>query len=345
MAQQKTERLLELVSLLLKHRRPVPKPEIKQLLPHYHRLSGPSFDRTFERDKRELRSLGVPLNVYAIETGEEVDNPAQAAKYEAQELGYLIDHEEYYLPRLDLTSEEWAVISLVCAGPQSPAAKDQALALASLAQKIGCQKPGEKPLPAEMGLSANQRPEAAAEAKVLGRLQQAVKEGVSIRFSYHSIHRDARDQRQADPYLLIYNAGVWYLIAYCHKRKEVRTFKVSRIGELKLLNGQPRFNVPKDFDKAKYLGRKAWEMGGGENVPVTLKVNLDNAWLVKRELGLQAVWNKGTDRVSITVSNPDPFIRWAAAHCDQVRVEAPREMARQVEVRLQSVLKLYSATV
>jgi len=341
MAQQKTERLLELVSLLLKHRRPVPKPEIRQLLPHYQRLSGPSFDRTFERDKRELRSLGVPLKVYSIETGEEVDNPAQAAKYEAQELGYLIDHEEYYLPRLDLTSEEWAVISLVCAGPQSPAAKDQAKALASLAQKIGCQKPGGNERRSEIGLSANARPEAAAEAKVLGRIQQAVKEGVSIRFSYHSIQRDARDQRQADPYLLIYNAGVWYLIAYCHKRKEVRTFKVSRIQELKLLNGQPRFNVRKDFDKTKYLGRKAWELGGGLVVPVTLKVKPENVWLVKKELGPQAVWNKGADRVGLKVSNPDPFIRWAAAHCDQVRVEKPEEMSRQVALRLKQVLKIY----
>jgi len=341
MAQQKTERLLELVSLLLKHRRPVPKPEIKQLLPHYQRLSGPSFDRTFERDKRELRSLGVPVKVYSIETGEEVDNPAQAAKYEAQELGYLIDHQEYYLPRLDFSAEEWAVISLVCAGPQSPAAKDQALALASLAQKIGCQKPGGKGSPAEIGLSANARPEAEAESKVLGRLQEAVKEGVTIRFCYHSIHSDISDERQADPYLLVYNAGVWYLIAYCHKRKEVRTFKVSRIKELKLLVSRERFNVPGDFDKSKYMGRKAWEMGGGLVVPVILKVNPESAWLVKRELGQPAVWNKGKDLVSTMVSNPDPFIRWAAAHCDQVRVEAPKEMARQVAARLQQVLKIY----
>jgi len=341
MAQQKTERLLELVSLLLKHRRPVPKPEIRQLLPHYQRLSGPSFDRTFERDKRELRSLGVPLKVYSIETGDEVDNPAQAAKYEAQELGYLIDHEEYYLPRLDLTSEEWAVISLVCAGPQSPAAKDQAKALASLAQKIGCQKPGGNERPSEIGLSANARPEAAAEAKVLGRLQEAVKEGIPVRFSYHSIQRDARDQRQADPYLLVYNAGVWYLIAHCRKRKEVRTFKVSRIEELKLVAGQPRIVIPKVFDKTKYLGRKAWEMGGGKAVPVTLKVDPDSVWLAKRELGSQAAWNKETNRIKITVSNPDPFIRWAAANCDRVRVEQPQEMAKQVEARLQQVLKMY----
>ena len=341
MAQKKTERLLELVSLLLKHRRPVPKSEIRQLLPHYQRLSGPSFDRTFERDKRELRSLGVPLKVYSIETGEEVDNPAQAAKYEAQELGYLIDHQEYYLPRLDLTSEEWAVISLVCAGPQSPAARAQARDLASLAQKIGCQRPGGDDRRPEIGLSANARPEAAAEAKVLGRLQEAVKEGVSIRFSYHSIHRDARDQRQADPYLLVYNAGVWYLIAFCHKRKEVRTFKVSRIRELKPMNSQPRFKVPGNFDKAKYLGRKAWEMGGGGKVAVTMKVDTQNAWLVKKELGSQAVWNKGADRVTIAVSNPDPFIRWAAAHCDRARVETPREMAKQVADRLQQVLNLY----
>ena len=61
-AQVKTERLLNLVLVLLYTRRPLPKAQIRSLVPQYGQsASTEAFERMFERDKDELRELGIPL--------------------------------------------------------------------------------------------------------------------------------------------------------------------------------------------------------------------------------------------------------------------------------------------
>ena len=58
----KTERLLNLVICLLYTRRALPKSKIREAVPQYGAaLSEDAFNRMFERDKDELRELGIPL--------------------------------------------------------------------------------------------------------------------------------------------------------------------------------------------------------------------------------------------------------------------------------------------
>ena len=62
MSSAKTERLLNLVICLLSTRRPLTKSQIRQAVPQYAATSGTeAFERMFERDKDELRELGIPL--------------------------------------------------------------------------------------------------------------------------------------------------------------------------------------------------------------------------------------------------------------------------------------------
>ena len=57
----KTERLLNLVIALLSTRRPLTKAQLRTAVPHYQQTaSDEAFDRMFERDKDELRDLGIP---------------------------------------------------------------------------------------------------------------------------------------------------------------------------------------------------------------------------------------------------------------------------------------------
>ncbi|MEP7192979.1 MAG: WYL domain-containing protein, partial [Actinomycetota bacterium] len=57
----KTERLLNLVICLLYTRRPLSKAKIRDAVPQYgSSVSDEAFDRMFERDKDELRELGIP---------------------------------------------------------------------------------------------------------------------------------------------------------------------------------------------------------------------------------------------------------------------------------------------
>ena len=64
----KTERLLNLVICLLYTRQPLSKQRIRAAVPQYgEAASDEAFDRMFERDKDELRDLGIPLRAEAID--------------------------------------------------------------------------------------------------------------------------------------------------------------------------------------------------------------------------------------------------------------------------------------
>ena len=63
MTTRKTERILNLTICLLVSDRYLPKSRIREAVEGYHDLSDAAFERTFERDKDELRSLGVPIEV------------------------------------------------------------------------------------------------------------------------------------------------------------------------------------------------------------------------------------------------------------------------------------------
>ncbi|MFC7503718.1 WYL domain-containing protein, partial [Nocardioides sp. GCM10030258] len=94
----KSERLLNLLIMLLVQRRPIAKERIRELL--YPDSRPDAFEKMFERDKDELRSLGVPVEVASIDPLFE------------DEVGYRIPPEAFALPDIELTSEEAAVVGI-----------------------------------------------------------------------------------------------------------------------------------------------------------------------------------------------------------------------------------------
>ena len=98
MSRRKTERLLGLVVCLLSTRRYLTADQIRQAVPGYPEQDD-LFKRMFERDKEDLRDLGVPL-----ETG--LNHPFD------DDPGYRIRQEAYELPELRLEADEAAVLGL-----------------------------------------------------------------------------------------------------------------------------------------------------------------------------------------------------------------------------------------
>ena len=93
-AAAKTERLLNLVLALLSTRRPLTKGQIRAAVPQYEQSDDAAFDRMFERDKDELRDLGIPIVTEHIDT------------FFQDEPGYRIDRREYALPPIEFTAEQ-----------------------------------------------------------------------------------------------------------------------------------------------------------------------------------------------------------------------------------------------
>ena len=115
---RKVERLVNLIALLLDTRRPLTLDQVAELVPGYD-ASGESLRRMFERDKEELRGLGVPVERAPIDAW-------------GSEEGYFIDPEAYGMPELDLAPDERAALALA-ARAWSGATRDPA-AVAGLAK-------------------------------------------------------------------------------------------------------------------------------------------------------------------------------------------------------------------
>src|SRR3954466_16013655 len=93
----RTERLLDLVALLLDSREPISWAEVREAFPQdYGTGSDEASERKFERDKAELLELGIPIT-YVQGDDDRKD-------------GYIVDREAYYLPEAGLTPEELAVL-------------------------------------------------------------------------------------------------------------------------------------------------------------------------------------------------------------------------------------------
>ncbi|HSK87540.1 MAG TPA: YafY family protein, partial [Anaerolineales bacterium] len=86
---------------------------------------------------------------------------------------------------------------------------------------------------------------------MLEELRKASREQCQISAVYQSAANAETTKRKIDPYALVFRAGLWYLVGYCHLRAAPRTFRVDRIQKLSVLSQS--FQIPENFEIHKYL--------------------------------------------------------------------------------------------
>lgn len=205
-ASAKTERLLNLVIALLYTRQPMSKARIRVIVPQYADAGDEAFDRMFERDKGDLRDLGIPLRT-------EVIDPLFD-----DETGYRIDRREYALPEVEFSPDELAVIGLASRSwSQASLAGPAARALHKLEAA---------------GLSRDDRGVAGIEPLLhtvepaFEPVRAAVLAGRAISFGYRG---GSLPQRRVEPWRLTSWRGRWYLTGYDLDREAPRVFRLDRI--------------------------------------------------------------------------------------------------------------------
>lgn len=108
MATSKVERLVNLVIALLSTRGYITAEKIRSSVAGYSEsASAEAFSRMFERDKNELRDLGIPLEV------------GRVSAWDACE-GYRINRDAYSLAPVDLTPDEAAAVAVATQLWESP---------------------------------------------------------------------------------------------------------------------------------------------------------------------------------------------------------------------------------
>ena len=263
---QKDQRLLDLAALLLKAAEPVSWREIQEQFPEDYAGTGDAAIRKFERDKADLLELGIPVRYAA---GDE-DLPA----------GYLIDKDEFYLPDLRLAPEDLALLyvagSAALAQGTFPYARDLAHALNKLSFAASAPGASETAALAARRLSAEDVEPPPAVVRWLEELSRAVAQRKRVHLRYKRAERPEERERDVDPYGLFQKGGAWYLAGYCHLRKDLRTFHLSRIVSLTVNPAAPRtpdFAVRPGFSLAALAGREPWEFQ--VHPPQSCRVRLD----------------------------------------------------------------------
>ena len=192
MSSAKTERLLNLVICLLSTRRPLSKAQIRSAVPQYgESTSMEAFERMFERDKDELRDLGIPLAT------------THADPLFDDEVGYRIDRDAYALPEVSFEPDEMTVLGLASrVWQQASLAGPAARALTKL--KAAGVEPDEGSL---IGLE----PRVRTSEPAFEPLWAAVRDRVPVRFPYRRSGSSDSTERHVEPWAVASWHGRWYL--------------------------------------------------------------------------------------------------------------------------------------
>jgi predicted DNA-binding transcriptional regulator YafY len=311
---KKTERLLNLVICLLHTRRHLSVQEIRSAVPGYEQGSEEAFRRMFERDKEELRDLGIPL-----ETG------SDTAAHD-DELGYRIARREYELPPISLDPDEAAALGLAARLWQSaPLAGATGTALLKL-RAAGVDAP-EATGALEPRVGAN---EPAFEACLT-----AVTEGRSLRFGYRATGRPEAEDRTVDPWGVVWWHGRWYVAGHDQSRGAVRVFRLSRIvGPAEPVGDAGSVKAPPGTDLRALVARMA---GDEPRTTATVRVRAGAAWALRREATATAPDEDGWDRLELGYSDPERFADRVTGYGADAVVIAPPEARDAVVRRLKAL--------
>lgn len=365
MASTKTQRWLDLLSFLLGRRVPVPVEEIMEKVPAYAEKwrDGTETDRatarrTFERDKDDLRGLGVPLEPVEYSVGGGIE------QYE----GYRIAHQDFYLPYLRLIEDDAAseppqsgrpyrglpsleltvaeaelaleALRRAAETPAFPFAGDAETALRKIAFDLDPERfPGDPVVWVE-------RPGA---REVLGRLRvlsAALLARKQVTFAYHGIHRGRVTEREVAPYGLFFQRD-WYLVGLDAGAGAIRIFRVSRMEEVKQNPRAPKspdYVVPQDFALRDHLDLRAWELGEDETLTVDVRFRFPLSLRMERNREGELIRSESDGGAirRFQVARPDPFLRWILSLAGEAEIIEPEEMRADLGEMAGRVASLYT---
>jgi predicted DNA-binding transcriptional regulator YafY len=324
--QERWERLINLVIALRETRRPLQAAEIWRGVAGYGQADAEAFRRMFERDKADLRQMGVPVEMVRLDRFDD-------------RLGYRIDPRRYDLPELRLEPAELAALALAT---EVTGLKDEASSgLLKLAVDAGDPESARavQAVPVEIPLEAPHR----------GVLMEAQLARQIVRFAYARPGQEP-DQRTVDPYALVYRRGRWYLVGRDHDRDAQRVFRLDRIvSRVRTVSEPGAFaspHVPIGPDDVLPPAAK------GVTETATVLASPEIAWDIARSArgsgGPGREWGTpegGTTldedwtAFTVAVSDLEQFVGWALSYGPDLVVLGPPQLRAAVIARLERLTR------
>ena len=318
MAAEKSERLLNLLIMLLMQQRYISKDRIRSLL--YPGSSDEAFERMFERDKDDLRALGVPIEV------------GQLDAYFDDEPGYRIRSDELQLPLIELTADEAQVVGL--------ATKVWEHARLAEATSGAVRKLTAAGVPIDVGALDLVEPRLGADEPAFDVFWEAARDRQAVEFDYQRPGAES-SARRLEPWGVVRYSGRWYAVGHDRDRGEERIFRLSRVQGSARPVGEPgAYAVPEGVD-IRDVARRLAPAPAAE--PATVLARAGSGHALRRaaervEPGVPGPDDSTPwDRISLARGGPD-LVAEVLAHGADVVVESPASLRDEVVARLRALL-------
>lgn len=313
---------MNLVIALLSTRTFITADRIRQVVAGYaDSPSDEAFSRMFERDKNELRDLGIPL-----ETG-------RVSQFDPTE-GYRINRDAYALPAVELSADEAAAVAVATQLWESPE-----LITATQGALLKLRAAGVDVDPADtVAISTATLPGVRGNEGTLRTLLQAIDNRQAVRFGHRRDRSEPYATRTVEPWGVVTHRGRWYLIGHDRDRDAPRTFRLSRIADDVTTIGPPGAVHKPDGVDLRELVRIAvadWPTGTRARVWVAA----GRATALRRQAVAEAPMTLGGragEVITVEVGMFDPLAREVASYgADAVALE-PQSLRDDVIARLKA---------
>ena len=282
--------------LLLDTRKPISLDEIARRVGGFPD-SPVARHKAFERAKKELRELGIPIVTHQI--------PG------VEQFGYQIDKADMIIPDLRFSNDEASSLAAASAMVSFGGGEGE-----TALQKLGCVVSGHDATVASI-----------PSHPVLFRLFEAMAARKVVNFAYRS------KPRNLDIFGISFRWGNWYLLGNERESGLVKTFLVNRIESEVEITGIESLERPSDFDISSRLPKNRWEIGEGDLLTARVLVHPDVAPLVSYELGEQSVaeWRPdGSLVVSIKIVDSGSFFDWLLSYFDKAVLLEPQPLVAEL---------------
>jgi proteasome accessory factor B len=244
MAARRAERLVNLVICLLSTRQFLTAERIRDAVPGYEgadgkRANDEAFKRMFERDKAELRELGIPL-----ETG-------RNSSFDTDD-GYRIRRGDYELPEIEFDADEAAAVGLAARLWQSATLGESARQALIKLRAAGT----------DVRAAGNPGaiPQLDASDPALPVLLEAAREARVVRFDYVKSGSSVPETRTLEPWGVLSLRKRWYVAGFDREREQPRSFRLSRItGPVEEIGKPGAFERPDKVDLVEMVAGRGFD--------------------------------------------------------------------------------------
>ncbi len=264
-------------------------------------------------------------------------------EYDGHRLGYFYSQEVSAFPTVRITEGELFALIVAEKALQQYRGTNFEKPLLSAIRKMEQSLPDTISLnlaDIEQTISFRTRAEPILDLQIFDALAKATAHHQQLELTYRKPGRRQTEQRTVDPYHLANINGEWFLFAYDHARRDVRTFVPARVQATKPTGKS--FERPQKFSLEKRL-RDSFGVHSGEGQhEVILRFNARVADFIREKKWhasqrLRELRNGGVE-LRLTLSSLLEIERWVLSWGGDAVVVKPRELALSVRQAAKRIL-------